>query len=86
MTKFKEMQVYEYVDEATARKDKEGNIVDATWVDDWLKQKSRLVAREFARGRNEMTSSAPLLPSLPSNSSPSAQADNIQHLAMSPKG
>lgn len=63
MRKFKEMQVYEYVDEATARRHKEGKIVDATWVDDRLKQKSRLVAREFARGeeRDDLFSPTPSL-------------------------
>ena len=52
MRKFEEMGVYDYVSLAEAKAACAGKLIDATWVDDWLKRKSRLVAREYARGEN----------------------------------
>ena len=45
---FADIGVYTYTTMAKAKGDQEGVLIDTTWVDDVVKGKSRLCAREFA--------------------------------------
>ena len=59
---FHDIGVYEYAWEKEARRDSGAKIIDTTWVDDLVKGKSRLCAREFANeARDDLFAPTPSL-------------------------
>ena len=59
---FAEIGVYTYGRLEDARRDERGIIIDTTWVDDLVKGKSRLCAREFAKeAREDLFATTPSL-------------------------